>query len=736
MKDIVIEQYYYDFVVIGGGLAGMATAISAARNGSKVALINNRSLLGGNASSEIGIDINGACYNSRYSPSVYARETGIIEEIKQEIFHRAGYEDIKSASYDGVFFDVINREKNIDLYLNTQAIDVFCRNSVIKHVDCVQLTTEKKIRFCAPLFADCTGDGFVGARAGADYDEGSEGKDEFGESLAPKQRTKFVNGSTLMFKTIRTGKPEKYIAPDFAYDITKLDFFKDLGTKNRTFYRGKDGNFQGLWWVEFRGNLDIIKDSEIITEELRKLVYGIWNYIKNSGKFENVDDAKLVWVGSVLGKRESRRFLGEYILNQRDIISKKQFDDACYCAGWPMDVHANYGIYDVDYATHWNFVPGMYNVPFSTLYSRNINNLLFAGRLTSCTRVANGSTRVMATCAVGGQAAGTAAALCKKYRCTPRQIRLEHICELQELLLRQDQTIVGYKEKPFIENITVKTSSRKLADNGRKESMVELERDIALCIPLSSKSLDSVDIYVKNSGGQTILNYDILWGDYPECYLPSTKQKSLSVRIGENYEGYATLPIDCGAGADGKIYIDFRSNATLSIGTTSRSLVGISSLQCTMREPDERDPRSYSTVRLKDNICFRDLSPEQELFCGENVFCGYGRPYGAPNCWVSEGKGNQWLTATFDSAYVSEIHLVFDTDLREDIIMNQPLSTIKKYRLTVEGKNVSKRFEITDNFRRINKFFIGDEIEKITFVPEENYGDENFTLFAIKVYKD
>ena len=259
-----MEIKNYDFVVVGCGLSGMTAAVAAARSGVKVALIGNRPVPGGNASVEIGIDINGACYNSLYSASVYARETGLIEEIKQEIFHRAGYEPSlnKSAQYNSALLDFLYDEKNLDVYFNTHATDVCVKNDKIEYVDCLQITSEKRMRFFASYFADCTGDGFVGYKAGAKFMIGSEGRDEYGENLAPEKASSVTNGCSLLFNTTHTGKEEKFVAPRFAYDITKLDFFKDLGTKNRTFYRDGKGDFQGFWWVEYGGHIDCIGDSE------------------------------------------------------------------------------------------------------------------------------------------------------------------------------------------------------------------------------------------------------------------------------------------------------------------------------------------------------------------------------------------------------------------------------------------------------------------------------------------
>ena len=730
-----MEIKNYDFVVVGCGLSGMAAAVAAARSGAKVALIGNRPVPGGNASIEIGIDTNGACYNSLYSPSVYARETGLIEEIKQEIFHRTGYEPSlnKSAQYNSALLDFLYDEKNLEAYFNTHATDVCVKNEKIEYVECLQITSERVIRFYASYFADCTGDGFVGYKAGAKFMSGSEGRAEYGENLAPEKASSVTNGCSLLFNTTHTGKEEKFIAPRFAYDITKLDFFKDLGTKNRTFYRDGNGDFQGFWWVEYGGHIDCIGDSEAITKELQKLVFGIWDYIKNSGKFENVWDVKLLSVGSVVGKRESRRFVGEYVLNQQDISNKKHFEDATYVAGWPMDIHADCGIYDSGSATHWNYVPGMYNVPFSTLYSVNVENLLFAGRNISGTRVANSSTRVMATCAVSGQAVGTAVGLCLKKGCTPKTLRKDHVKELQRELLKNDQTIMGYREDYCLKNVKVTSSKVKKLENTSITHTKLLEKDLMLAIPVKTNVIESVEIAIKNVGKASALAYSVYTGKYKECYIPDKAVFEGEVQVEEGFDGYLTIPCPAQC-VDNKAYVILHENEGVEVYMTEESLTGAPSFVAWKQQPSLYDERIIAQRRLRENICFKNVLPSQDLFGPENVMAGYNRPHGLPNVFITDGKKDAFITVEFDERQVNEVHLVFNTDLAEDIIKTQAKSTIKDYKVIFEGQNDKKEIVVNDNYKRINRFAIGFKINKITVIPLDNYGAENFELFGIKVY--
>ena len=593
------ELKNYDFVVIGAGPAGLATAIAAARRGVKTALITNRPVLGGNASSEIGININGACYNALYSPTVYARETGIVEEIKQQIYDYEGFEDCKGAGLDAALFDLVYHEKNIDLYLNTHAFEVEKDEDEIRAVRCMQLNSERVYEFHAPLFAESSGDGLIGALAGADFMRGTEAKEEYGESLGAQERKDITAGSTIMFHTVDTGKPQPYKRPAFAYDVTKLPFFEGLGGKHRTFYKGKDGLFHGFWWVEFGGHLDTIKDDEEITLELRKIVYGLWDYIKNSGKFEGAENWKLTKVCPIAGKRESRRFYGDVVVTQNDVADKTEFVDAVYAGGWPMDVHADRGIYDNEVATHWHFVDGMYNLPYRSLYSRNVKNLFITGRLTSCTRVANGSTRVMSTCAASGQAAGTAAALCVKYGVLPAQIN-EHIAELKYELLKDDQTLMGGKEEYEIENVAVTSSATAKTVNLPVNAYLPLTKSRVMAIP-SLSEMGKIRFFVKSENVAT-LRVRVLQGGRKENYQPQKTLDSFEFMIGKG-EGEIVLPSNYPT-LDGKIYYLFEKMDGVELRASKEELTGAPCFTVWEREKTENDPRIFVLTRTRENIAF------------------------------------------------------------------------------------------------------------------------------------
>lgn len=416
----------YDVAVIGGGLAGVSAAVSAARNGAKVVLIQDRPVLGGNASSEIRVTVNGV--QGLKNKFKVERETGIVEEI---LIENKYYNPQESYSvWDHIVYDYVTREPNITLMLNTQAIEAVKKGNAIKSAICWQSTTETQYTISAKYFIDCSGDGMLAASAGSLYRTGREGKDEFAESFAPDKADGWQMGASIMMITKDMGKPVKFIAPKFAlkYDAAIANDRKIKQLK------------EGFWWIELGSEFDIIADQEINRHKLLGYMYGVWDYVKNSGDFPQAENLALDWVGSVPGRRESRRFIGDYVLNQKDLEEYRDFPDAVAYGGWSLDEHCPGGIENLKERPsyfHAHFTQP-YQIPFRSLYSKNIDNLMFAGRNISQTHIALSSSRIISTTALEGQAVGTAAALCLKKGIMPRTLATNNINELQEQLLRDD----------------------------------------------------------------------------------------------------------------------------------------------------------------------------------------------------------------------------------------------------------------------------------------------------------
>lgn len=418
-------QVKCDVAVIGGGMSGVAAAVAAAREGANVILVNDRSVLGGNASSEIRVTVN--------SPR-FERNTGIVEEIL--IANRKYNSQESYAVWDHVLYDYVVKEPNITLMLDTSAIRAECEDSTITEVICWQSNSESEVRISADIFVDATGDGVIGASAGAIYRTGREGKAEFGEMFAPDEPDGWVMGESIMMITRSMDQPVPFYPPSYVKPYTP-------GTGGHRKINGLNGLREGFWWVELGSDYDVIADRPKNKHDLMAYFYGVWDYIKNSGKFPESSNLALEWVGSVPGKRESRRLIGDYILNEVDLMEYREFDDAVAWGGWSLDEHAPGGILSLDEPAsyfHAKF-DRPYQIPYRVLYSKNIDNLFMAGRDVSVSHLALSSTRIIETCMSMGQAVGVAAAMCVEKGVEPRDIYNDHITELQQQLLRRDYYI-------------------------------------------------------------------------------------------------------------------------------------------------------------------------------------------------------------------------------------------------------------------------------------------------------
>lgn len=452
------KQYvtkHYDVVVIGGGLSGVCAAIASARQGARTALVQNRHVLGGNASSEIRMHICGADCHGRHDN---ARETGILEEIlltNREINPQHSFFVL-----DTVLWEKVHYQQNLELFLNTQVLEVETAEDAITAVYGHQWTTETNYKFTGTIFMDCTGDGYVAYQAGADTRQGREASSEYDEPHAPETADAYTMGNTIMFIARDTGHPVKFKKPFWAYTVTDEDL-RERGHSHLVSQMEHYGIDSGFWWLEMGGTQNVIKDGETIRDELLKYLYGVWDHIKNGGD-HGADNYELEWVQFLPGKRESRRILGDYILREQDVAAGIRFPDAVAYGGWPMDIHPPEGFFYRGHPTNFIQLEDIYTIPYRCYYSRNIRNLMMAGRNISATHMAFGSVRVMATCAIGGQAAGTAAAMAIRYGCSPRQVGQDHIMELQQTLLREDCYIPGIRsndEKDLAPGAKISASS-------------------------------------------------------------------------------------------------------------------------------------------------------------------------------------------------------------------------------------------------------------------------------------
>ncbi len=452
-----------DVFVAGGGMAGVCAAIAAARHGAKVVLVQDRSRLGGNACSEVKMHIVGAnCHGGRPG----WREGGLIEEFRLDDAVNNPHRSFEL--WDFLLYDKVKREPNITLLLDTTLFAAETKDGMIQRVLTRCDKTEHLYRITARQFLDCTGDCRLALEAGAEIRQGREAKDEFGESLAYATADSHTQGSSILFTARDYGRPIPFTPPAWARKVTK-EMLK---------FRGISSWEYGYWWIEWGGQLNSIRDNERIRFELLSIVLGVWDYIKNSGDKPDSANWGMDWIGFIPGKRESRRIVGDYVLTQADLEGQRgEPEDAVAIGGWPMDDHPPSGF---DAWTERPFrsvpLPEVYSIPLRCLYSRSVGNLWMAGRNISASHVAFSSTRVMATCSVIGQAAGTAAALCVRHGLKPRALAEDkaRLRELQQTLLRDDQTLKGRRnEEPLDLARGAKVTASTAQDLSRPESVID-----------------------------------------------------------------------------------------------------------------------------------------------------------------------------------------------------------------------------------------------------------------------
>lgn len=413
------KSHRVDFCVVGGGLAGMCAAVAAARRGAQVALVHDRPVLGGNASSEIRMWVCGARGPNN-------RETGIIEEIMLENRYRNPQRNY--SLWDSVLYEKVRFEPNLLPILNCSCTGLEMSGRRIRKIRAWQTTTETWHEVEADLFADCSGDSILAPLSGGEFRIGREARSVFNESIQPEQADRKTMGMSCLIQARETDRPQPFIPPKWARVFETDD---DLP------HRHHDHRSTNFWWIELGGEQDSIHDTEDVRDELLRVAFGVWDHIKNRGD-HGAENWALEWVGFLPGKRESRRYVGDHILTQNDVRSEGRFEDLVAYGGWTMDDHHPAGIRHPGEPTFFHPAPSPFGIPYRCLYSRNVENLFCAGRNVSVTHAAMSATRVMATCATLGQAAGTAAAIAAARGTSPRGVSRDFVGELKQALMEDD----------------------------------------------------------------------------------------------------------------------------------------------------------------------------------------------------------------------------------------------------------------------------------------------------------
>ncbi|WP_405193003.1 FAD-dependent oxidoreductase [Streptomyces anulatus] len=672
------EEAHYDIAVIGGGLAGTCAAIAAARLGRRVALVNNRPVLGGNASSEIRVWVCGA---TAHGVQRWARETGIMGELYTENQYRNP--EGNPYYWDQVVLDAVHAEPNIDLYLNTDVREVDASGSADSREvhSCTgwMMGSERRITFHARQFLDCTGDGLLGHLAGAHYRIGREARTEFDEPWAQSEADRSLLGSTILFQTKDTGRPVKFVPPAHAKDLSTTPILR-----NRILRTGDNGC--DYWWIEWGGELDTVHDNERIRDELQSVIMGIWDHIKNSGQFPDAANLTLEWVGSLPGKREYRRFLGDYVLTQQDILQQHQFEDRIAFGGWSVDLHPVQGMYADEPGARQQYGDGIFHIPLRSLYSANVTNLHFAGRNISATHVAFGATRVMATCATLGEAAGTAAALCVAEGLTPRQLATERPELVRRTLLRQDASVIGLADEDpdnlaRTARVTASSWLTRLAAEPAPDAPgapYPLTRDLALLLPVDP-ALDTVDLLVHGApdGRSRELTVELWSTGHPENAVPVDHLLTTTVTVPPDGPHWVTARLDHHPDTSRNailvvractdtalVLLPVRTDGVLAL---RRKVEGDAAVDHDIPEEDGQLVVEWQARGLRRQTFAFRATPDTTAFHPERAVGGYQRPYGGPQMWSSGPEGDaEWLRLDWDDEReLAEIRLVFDDDVDE-----------------------------------------------------------------------
>ena len=737
------------FIVVGGGMAGTCAAITAARKGVKVVLVQDRPVLGGNGSSEVRLWILGATSHMGNN-NRWAREGGVIDEILVENMFRN--KEGNTIIFDTILLEKVTNEPNITLLLNTAVFDLEKRDSEnISSVKafCSQNSTEYILK--APLFCDASGDGIVGYKAGASFRMGAEGKDEFGELFTPTEEYGELLGHTIYFHSKDVGKPVKYVAPAYALkDINKIPRFRNINT-------GEHGC--KFWWFEYGGRRDTVYDTEEIKWELWSVVYGVWDYIKNSGNFPEAENLTLEWVGTIPGKRESRRFEGHYMLKQQDVVEQQHFYDAVSFGGWAIDLHPADGVFSRLPGCNQYHSKGIYEIPYRCFVSKDIKNLFIAGRLISASHVAFGSTRVMATSGHGGQAVGMAAALCLNSGLQPADFADKlKIKELQQELNLIGQSIPGVPTD----------SAKNLAITAKIEAKSELVLDqipfdgkwLALdssagqLLPLMKDTTYSFE-FLFDAEISTLVEVELMTSLKIQNYTPDVllEKQVFALKKGEQKVSVSfknTLKNDQYA------FIIFRKNPEVKIRCSQQRITGILSVfnktnpavnNYGKQIPPENSGfdsfEFWCPVRRPEgeNIAMK-ISPALDCFSTQNLVNGFTRPYLQPNTWTA-GVNDDIPVLTFEwekQQTIKSVTLFLDTDFdhpMESSQMGHPEDVMPFVvrDFSVFNEKNEMLFDVKNNHQTIVNlnFSIGRECNKLIFRFRKTEENVPVSVFQILI---
>jgi hypothetical protein len=772
----------FDLVVCGGGLAGVCAGIASARLGVKTCIIQDRPVFGGNSSSEIRVTPHGAAQFHGI-----ARETGIISELlieerarnHEKIFENGWTNSI----WDIVLYDKIMQTPNLSFYLNTSIIDVErTHRHEIKAVIGRELNSETEIKFNAKIFIDCTGDGIVAALAGCEWRMGAEARSEFNEYHAPTQASSDTMGSSLLFRARDFGFPIPFTPPEWATKYDNPDFFY---TQGRMPYdlRG------GYWWIEIGMPWNTISDNELIRGELTKHVLGVWDWIKNKDPKtkEFATNYGLDWIGQVPGKRESRRVLGQYFMNENDIKNKTVFSDEIAYGGWFLDLHTPGGLLagssepssaeDYKETSEYAIASycGPYGIPLRIMLSKDIKNLMMAGRNISATHAALGSLRVMGTTALMGQAAGTTAAILLNQNKTLEQISDQTVQEIKQQLLRDNCFLPNNKNEDPLDlalSASITASSEARLDgisfeNGswyqglkswreecdNKDQIKQegetpnpnflIHREGQWIAVGDERKIKSLQICLGNKSNEIqsinceLIPVDHIW-DYRSESAKPLATASLTVPPGKFHwiEWQLNLDDKSGLIPDSYVRLDVLPNPNVEWYTVETVFAG----HMAAYEIAQGFMR-----RLGKGLCLSfKVEPYQSCFSPRHVTNGVTRPYRCPNLWRSDPVQSlpQWLELKWEKQQlISTIELTFLGNIEREYHAYPPLfrdpQCVKDYSIEAWSNNRWQEIlSIKDNYQRHQQHNLQTPIktDDLRIIIRSTNGEKSAGLYEVRCY--
>jgi hypothetical protein len=759
-------EHEADLVVVGGGMAGVCAAVSAAREGAAVALVQDRPVFGGSASSEVRVPVSGAA-----SSNAWASEGGLVHELMltERATNPTGPRPT-TAHLDLMLDDLLERTEGLEAFRSTVVHGAEVHGDRIVAVTGRQLGSETTVTLRGRHFVDATGDGALAALAGARSRYGRESRAEFGENLAPVEADASSLGSTITMQARRIGSSAPYSAPDWAIDYrgTRLTF-------DRTMPRVDGDVLSGFWWVEVNDPFHQIRDTQAIRRQLHRHVLGLWDHLKNhSDRREELSDFHLEWIGQIPGKRESRRVVGDVTVTEHEVVDDARWHDEIGAAGWWIDLHVKGGVADLDSPAERENIDRYYrgyarvapfSVPLRACYAADMANLWLAGRCLSASHVGLGPIRVQQTLAQIGQAVGTAAASALAADVTPRRFANDRasVERLQQRLLRRDVRLLNLPNRDPLDlargaRVVGQSSALSLPEDiagwqpigdGRAQVLPELGTGEDRTLSLRLRNPGPAPASVRVNAEPLVQIWD--------------RRPAATVVLGEltlspGADGWRTVawpspstgcPVRVSvtpARGDAGV-VEWASADGAPTGTLSETLIGApggpepDNADLEVFAPDEvRIPRYRLWRQVRRRTQLLRVEPPARPYEAANVVNGWAWPGRGANLWVSDPLRPVVELRWSEPVRVGEVVIAFDTDLDTSTDSRPGLhrapEAVRDYRvdLRVDGEWVTAAGERGNYLRHRVLRFAPRTATALRVTVLATNGDPSARIYEIRAY--